>query len=328
MTVTVSANSDADLTMEPETLSFNSTNWAEAQTVTVTAGQDEDAGNDEDTLTLTGEGGEYAGVKSELEVAVDDDETPVLVLDKPSLDVTEGGSAEYTVRLSHVPTEDVTVGISGQASTDLTLSTTTLSFNSTDWNVPQTVTVSAGQDEDAANDMARLVNIALGGEYDDVNEDIAVEVIEDDTPEIVLDNKTELTVPEGSATGTTYTVRLSHRPTQNVTVKIEAGGDADLALEVSSFHFTPADWNTPQTVEVTAGSDDNAVDERGTLTHTASGGEYQDVRTDLPVIVDDDETAGVMLSRTSLDLDEGSSDGYELHGEADERADGDRHGRD
>ena len=89
------------------------------QTVTVTAGQDDDAGNDDATLTLTGGGGEYAGVTAEIAVTVDDDETPDLVLDKTSLNVTEGAGAEYTVRLLYVPTEDVTVNISGHANTDL-----------------------------------------------------------------------------------------------------------------------------------------------------------------------------------------------------------------
>ena len=91
-------------------------------------------------------------MKAEIAVTVDDDETPTLMFDKSSLNVTEGAAAEYTVQLSHVPTENVTVNISGHANTDLSLDRTTLSFNSEDWNIPQTVTVTAGQDGDAADD--------------------------------------------------------------------------------------------------------------------------------------------------------------------------------
>ena len=263
MTITISGHSGTDLGLSTTTLTFTDSDWSTEQTVTVTAGHDDDAGNDEATLTLTGGGGEYAGVEAEIAVTVDDDETPTLMFDKPELNVTEGAAAEYTVRLSHVPTEEVKVTISGQAGTDLSLSTTTLTFTSTNWNSPRTVTVTAGQDGDAANDSERLVHIAQGGEYDDVSRDLPVTVEEDDTPEIVLSTP-ELTVPEGPASSTTYTIRLSHRPTQNVNVRITGFSNTDLALELTSFHFTPADWNSPQTVTVTATQDDDAVDDKVT----------------------------------------------------------------
>ena len=57
------------------------------------------------------------------------------MLDKTSLNVTEGAAAEYTVRLLYVPTGNVTVNISGHANTDLSLDRTTLSFNSEDWDI-------------------------------------------------------------------------------------------------------------------------------------------------------------------------------------------------
>ena len=45
-----------------------------------------------------------------------------------------------------------------------------------------------------------------------------------------------------------------------------------LRLSTSTLSFSTQDWNTPQTVEVTAVDDANVVDEEETLTHTASGG--------------------------------------------------------
>ena len=46
-----------------------------------------------------------------------------------------------------------------------------------------------------------------------------------------------------------------------------------------------------------------------TLTHTAAGGGYADVSADLPVTVADDETAGLVLSESSLTVDEGDATG-------------------
>ena len=42
--------------------------------------------------------------------------------------------------------------------TDVTVSSSPLTFTTSDWNAEQTVTVSAGQDADAANDMATLTH--------------------------------------------------------------------------------------------------------------------------------------------------------------------------
>ena len=73
-------------------------------------------------------------------------------------------------------------------------------------------------------------------------------------------------------------------------VRVDGFSNTDLELEVTSFHFTPTDWNTEQTVTVTATSrTTDAVDDKVILTHTAKDGEYQGVTKELPVTVDDDE---------------------------------------
>ena len=49
-------------------------------------------------------------------MTVDDDETVSIVLSKTSLTVVEGAAAgqTYTVKLSHEPSEEVTVTVTGQ----------------------------------------------------------------------------------------------------------------------------------------------------------------------------------------------------------------------
>ena len=122
------------------------------------------------TLVHTGSGGEYGGVSSDLVVTVDDDETVSIVLSKTTLTVDEedatGGT--YTVKLSHEPSGEVTVTVTGQDETDLELAGlgegNTLTFDATSWSVAQTVTVKARADTDAANDKVTLVHTAAGGE--------------------------------------------------------------------------------------------------------------------------------------------------------------------
>ena len=92
--------------------------------MTVKAREDADAKNDSVTLVHTAAGGEYAGAKSDVAVTVDDDETVSVVLSKSSLTVVEGDTAgqTYTVKLSHEPSVEVTVTVTGQDTTDLELS--------------------------------------------------------------------------------------------------------------------------------------------------------------------------------------------------------------
>ena len=91
--------------------------------MTVKAREDADAKNDSVTLVHTAAGGEYEGVAEELAVTVDDDETVSVVLSKSSLTVVEGAAAgqTYTVKLSHEPSVEVTVTVTGQDQTDLEL---------------------------------------------------------------------------------------------------------------------------------------------------------------------------------------------------------------
>ena len=59
----------------------------------------------------------------------------------------------YTVKLSHEPSVEVTVTVTGQDTTDLELTglspTSTLTFDAVSWNDAQTVTVKAREDTDA-----------------------------------------------------------------------------------------------------------------------------------------------------------------------------------
>ncbi len=85
-----------------------------------------------------------------------------------------------------------------------------------------------------------------------------------------LELSATLAVDEGSSA--TYTVTLATQPTADVQVSISGTTGTDLDLDKSSLTFTTLDWDTEQTVRVSAGADDDATHDSATLTHTASGG--------------------------------------------------------
>ena len=153
VTVTVTGQAGTDLILTglsaTDALTFTTDNWDTAQTVTVKASQDADGADDSETLTHTATGGEYAGATADLEVTVVDDDRTVIIV-PTAFTVQAGGSNSYTVVLGSQPAGDVTVAVSGHSGTDLTLSKTALTFETSNWNTPQMVGVTGAADATAA----------------------------------------------------------------------------------------------------------------------------------------------------------------------------------
>ena len=104
--------------------------------------------------------------------------------------VEESDSASYGVSLATEPTVTVTVTITGHAGTDLSLSGPSLSgdaltFTSSNWNIPQIVTVTAGHDEDTADDTETLPHNSTGGEYAGLTKSLPV-IVDDNTGNLRL----------------------------------------------------------------------------------------------------------------------------------------------
>ena len=207
VTVTIVEPTDnTDVTAEPASLTFTTTDWSTAKTVTVTAAEDADSTQDRATVTHTVSGGDYASfAASNVVVTVTDNDTPGMTFTSSSLAITEGSTGTYTVVLDTLPTGDVTVVI-GSNNTDVTVSSSPLTFTTTTWSTEQTVTVSAGQDPDAANDMATLTHVASGADYGSVDNAILTVTVTDNDTRGVTVTPTSLPLNEGGTN--TYTVVL------------------------------------------------------------------------------------------------------------------------
>ena len=126
-----------------------------------------------------------------------------------------------------------------------------------------------------------------------------------------------LDITEGSTAGT-YTVVLDAQPEQTVMVKVVGeidgsdvvvrGSNGQRVLTVSpgtlTFNPTGLDlWSDDQTITVTAVADLDGVNERVTLTHTATiGGDVQTLRNaTVSVFVEDPDPQDVTISEATLD---------------------------
>ena len=178
------------------------------------------------------------------------------------------------------------------------------------WATAQTVTVTAEEDDDAVTDAGvTLTHTVSGGGYGSTTvPDVEVSITENDSAGIVI-SKDSLTVGEGDAAGSTYTVKLATQPSGSVSVAITGHAGTDLTLDKTTLTFTVDNWDTAQTVTVKAGQDNDGSADTATLTHTASGGDYANITVDLPVTVTDDDEPDVVLSETDLTVTEGDAAG-------------------
>src|SRR5256885_765520 len=88
--------------------------------------------------------------------------------------------------------------------------------------------------------------------------DVAVTNTDNDTAGITVIPTSGLTTTEGGGTAT-FTIALATQPTANVTIGLSSSDLTEGTVAPASLTFTPANWNTAQTVTVT-GVDDFAVD--------------------------------------------------------------------
>ncbi len=301
VTVTLSASGDDSITV-PMTLTFTAGNYSDTQAVTVSAAADGDLVNGSATIQHNATGGGYDGAPVKTLNAREVDKTGGITVSTNNVNVPEGSSATYTVVLTHQPTGGVTVRLALQSTSDggdshISRSPSTLYFNTSNWNQTQTVTVRASQDSDAERGTRAISHTASGGGYN-VTAPVVVTATElDDEAAPVLtdanDNPiTKLSVADGGPV--TYKVALSTAPAAGVTVTVRVASSGDLSFDSmpQPLSFTSQNWNQAQTVTVTAGSDDDALNDSATITHTGDNGYGV---TELAV-TETDATPGVVIS--------------------------------
>ncbi len=253
--------------------------------MTVSARQDADAVSDEATITHRLTGGDYANLAvASVAVTVLDDET-----------------ASTSVALAVAPASVAEgVGTAGRAVT------VTATLNAAPRTVATAVTVAVAAGTAGAADFAAVsdfpLTIAAGDEIgraefrlkpvddavDEADETVTVRgtaggsgltvagaalTITDDDARGVTVSETALRIDEGAAGS--YTVVLTSQPTADVTVAVIVPPGTGLAADPTGLTFTADDWDTAQTVTVTAAADDDALAPApATLRHTVSGADY------------------------------------------------------
>jgi len=284
--LTPSGDGDASVTVRPAVLSFTVANWDAAQTVTVTAAADDDARDGTATVAHAASSSDANYNGGSISIAsvtanVTDDDRAGVTVSASSVTVPEGGTAGYTLALDTQPAATVTisVSVSSGGDSDLTVNPPSLAFTASNWNTAQEVTVRAAEDSDSSAGSATIAH-AVTGAASDYPTSLAIAGVtatedDNDTPGVSF-STTSVRVPEGGTA--TYTAVLNTQPTATVTIVVSARGDDDLSVDTDTgtsgnqdtLAFTTTDWNTAQTVTVSAAQDADGTDGVATVSHTAS----------------------------------------------------------
>ena len=302
----VTGHAGTDLIPNPPELTFSDTNWNTPQSVTLTAAEDGDITNDQVTLALTASGGGYTGVTHSVVVTITDNDVAAITA-PASAEVPEGGSENLQVELSAQPTGAVTVMVTGHAGTDLIPNPPELTFSDTNWNTPQSVTLTAAEDGDITNDQVTLALTASGGGYTGVTHSVVVTITDNDVAAITAPASAE--VPEGGSEN--LQVELSVQPTGAVTVMVTGHAGTDLIPNPPELTFSDTNWNTPQSVTLTAAEDGDITNDQVTLALTASGGGYTGVTHSVVVTITDNDVAAI-TAPASAEVPEGGSENLQV----------------
>ncbi len=326
VTVSVARNtgSDHDTDLSVKTgakLTFTSANWDTSQTVTLQAAEDEDGDDGTADFEHTATGGGYGAATGTLAATEADSDTKGYTFGSTDVTVAEGGTASYDARLATKPSGNVTVSVERKSGSghDAHLSVKTgasLTFTAANWATDQTVTLQAGEDDDAENGSADFEHTATGGGYGSVTGDVTATESDNDTRAIALSSPTGVSVGEGDTAD--YRARLATQPTASVTVTVAPSTtgtqDGDISVKTgASLTFSTSNWNTDQTVTLEAEEDLDGENGTATIGHTAAGGGYDSVTADLTATESDDDAKAITLSSPSgVTVGEGSTADYQV----------------
>jgi len=167
----------------------------------------------------------------------------------------------FTVALDTEPTANVVVLVSGGDITELTLAPAALIFTSTDWNIPQTVTVTGVDDILFDGIRVTYITIYVFNELsaDEYGAAPSISILADTYDNevagyTVVESGGSTVVSEDGDTDS-FTVVLDERPGSNVAFSVTSQDQEEGLVSPFTLTFTPSNWDTPQTVVVTGVND-------------------------------------------------------------------------
>ncbi|MEM7415427.1 MAG: hypothetical protein AAF389_08020 [Gemmatimonadota bacterium] len=318
--IDVTSSDTGEATVAPTTLTFTPGNWDQAQTVTVTGIDDPfDDGDQFSTVTVAVDDANSDDAFDPLAdqtvsvTTLDDDGSAYVVAETGgSTDVTEGGGTDtFSVVLSTQPTSNVVIDVTSGDTGEVTVDVTSLTFTPGNWDTPQNVTATGVDDDIDDGDVVTLVNLSVDDALSDdtydalADQTVGVTTTDDDTAGFTVSESAGSTSVTEAGSTDDFTVVLDTEPVSNVVISVVSGDVSEATVDQATLTFTPADWDTPQSVVVTGVDDDvDDGDQVTPITIAVVDGSSDDAFDGVadqqvsPTTTDDD-TAGFTVTETA-----------------------------
>lgn len=347
--VTVHINTDAQVTTDKSRLTFDANNWSVGQLVLIRSVDDHVVEGDHTSIVrhtvqsadpnyngnvpFTGNGPTANTDPSTVLVYITDNDqarATVNVSNLSLLEVDDGAAVavaravaapaganedQYTIILESQPQGTVTIQI--QTDGQVSVRPATITFDATNWQMPQAIAVTAVNDDLAEGMHTSLIRHTVASAdaaYQALTvADVTVQIADDDQASLrILPGN--LIIAEGS--NRQYQITLSQAPQAPVTVNIGSSEGATVSPTVLSFNAD--NWQTPQLVTVAVDNDDVVAGLRSIfLSHTVDSADLLYDGYDLAqvqVVMVEDDVAAMELSATELTVAEGGAGAtYQVH---------------
>nr|WP_321405449.1 Ig-like domain-containing protein [uncultured Carboxylicivirga sp.] len=318
--LTLTSDDTEAISLSETTLTFSNVNWNSPQQVIISGLDDNDLIDENVTITVSvddvNSDDNFDGLSKSVTATVLDDDLANLVLSSNTLIITEGENNTFSIALSAQPISNVVINISSNNSL-ATVNQPAITFDNTNWNIAQTITVSAAQDNNLVNETANItlsVDETSDTEFTVVaDQTVSVTINDDDTADFTI-TPDLLGVVEGGSS--VFTVVLTAQPESNVNMSLSVNGSGIISYTPAELTFTSGDWNIAQQITVNGLQDNDLNNETATITVSVdnpnSDDNFDGLSKDLTVNVTDDESANFVLSTTEMTVSEGSENSFTI----------------
>ena len=240
-------------------LIFTAANWNTPQRVVITGADELIADGNQSTniaLSLNTDDPKYSLLVLDPVAIVNiNNDIAGVQTDVVSVTTTEsGGSADIAINLTAQPLANVDVTIQVSDENEATASNPTVTFTDSNWDTPQTVTITGVDDLDNDGPAPFTVGFSWSYSEDSGTENVSGTNLDDEIARIVVTPPGALGTVEGGS-DQQIEVSLGSPPSGNVTLNISSSDEAEGTVSTNSMEFTTGNWQTPQPLTISPQTD-------------------------------------------------------------------------
>jgi hypothetical protein len=173
-----------------------------------------------------------------------------------------GVPSEFTLKLSGQPLTDVTVTVISSNILEGRVEPATLTFTPSNWDTPQTVTVTGIDDADIDGDFNYFINATCSSSdenYQGISTDVPVTNKGNAAAAAIIVTPAQGLQTSESGTSTTFNIRLATKPVKPVQIALSVSDPAEGNPDRTTVTITDENWQQSVTV-IVSGVDDELPD--------------------------------------------------------------------